>query len=538
MIITTIIYALALSWLRLAIGMVISIIISIFVGILAGMNKTAEKIIIPIVDILQSIPILGFFPVAVFFFVNFVPLIGVEMAAVFLIITSELWNFIFAVYESVRSIPSYILEQAQLSNMSLMDKIAKIYIPSAWPRIIDNIPISWAIGLFFLSSSEIISLGTTTYQLLGIGSITFQLFNLGDFQDLYIAFISLFLALVGTHALFFRPLNEWSQKFKYEFTSSVTSTKIPWFISTFIRSSRPFRNITKHIVIPRRPISPFIKSRNLEPSYLPPSIEGNVLSYKNKIAIFNIAKILRYITYIALILITGIFIYFITGPIINSIYILENLNNFIYILTSVAYSGIRILIASAIMFPIIMLALLVATNNLAKRVLLPLILIIASFPAPLFIPLIILWFGPKVEIIAILVIISGSIWYIFYNAYSSIQLIPEDIKECILLSNLSKIQKFKKLYFPAMLPGLVTGFITAIGGAWNALIVAEWISIGNEVYSVKYGIGKLIDSAASSGDLNLMYASLIMMILVVVALDRTLWKKLYDYATSKFRYEI
>ena len=190
------------------------------------------------------------------------------------------------------------------------------------------------------------------------------------------------------------------------------------------------------------------------------------------------------------------------------------------------------------MFPIIMLALLVATNNLAKRVLLPLILIIASFPAPLFIPLIILLFGPKVEIIAILVIISGSIWYIFYNAYSSIQLIPEDIKECILLSNLSKIQKFKKLYFPAMLPGLVTGFITAIGGAWNALIVAEWISIGNEVYSVKYGIGKLIDSAASSGDLNLMYASLIMMILVVVALDRTLWKKLYDYATSKFRYEI
>jgi ABC-type anion transport system, duplicated permease component len=144
-----ILYALALSWLRLAIGLAISVVISFFVGILAGINKTAEKIIIPIVDILQSIPILGFFPVAVYFFIYFVPSLGPELAAIFLIITSELWNLIFAVYESVRSIPAYIMEQAELSNLNIFQKISKIYIPSSWSQVIGNFPISWAIGLFF-----------------------------------------------------------------------------------------------------------------------------------------------------------------------------------------------------------------------------------------------------------------------------------------------------------------------------------------------------------------------------------------------------
>ncbi|HLI46427.1 MAG TPA: ABC transporter permease subunit, partial [Geobacterales bacterium] len=122
MLIVTLIEALALSWLRLFIGIVISILLAFGLGILAGVNRTAERIIIPLIDILQSIPILGFFPVAVLFFITFFPIIGAEMAAVFLIITSQLWNLIFAVYESVKSIPSYILETVELSKLSVLQK--------------------------------------------------------------------------------------------------------------------------------------------------------------------------------------------------------------------------------------------------------------------------------------------------------------------------------------------------------------------------------------------------------------------------------
>lgn len=525
-------YALALSWLRLAIALVFSLIISFFVGVLAGISKTAEKIIIPIVDILQSIPILGFFPVAVYFFVYFLPFYGLEIAAIFLIITSEIWNLIFAVYESVRSIPAYVLEQANLSNLTTFQKIFKIYIPSSWPRIVGNMPISWAIGLYFLSSSEIISLGTTSYQLLGIGSIIFNLFTESDFNGLFWAFAFLILAIIGTHILFFRPLDQWAKKFKYELVGA-EALKTPWFISTFIRSTKPLVSLARRVTVPRIPISPFVKKQNLEPVYDLSTQETKTSSHRQSI---KLQKIMKYFLYALLIGIAIYIVYLMSNPIAQALNLLLQYNVLGYLLAATGYSALRIVLSVFIMIPVIFLALFVAVNKIAQRILLPVILIVASLPAPLFIPIMILWIGINLNIISILVIISGSIWYIFYNAYSAINSIPNDIKEAVSISKISSLQKFKKLYFPAILPGLITGLITAVGGAWNALIVAEWIQIGNKTYSVE-GIGSVIDNAASTGNLNLLYAALIIMVLVVVVLDRTLWKKLYDYVTNKFKYE-
>src|SRR5579875_99499 len=531
MLIVTLIEALALSWLRLFIGIVISILLAFGLGILAGVNRTAERIIIPLIDILQSIPILGFFPVAVICFITFFPIIGAEMAAVFLIITSQLWNLIFAVYESVKSIPSYILETVELSKLSVLQKIAKVYIPSSWPRIIDNLPLSWAGGLFFLSSSEIISLGTTSYQLLGIGSMTFILFSLGDYNDIAIAFLLLFLALVATHMLFFRPLNIWSQKFKYETTAEATA-KVPWFISSFFRTTKPLKILAKHVFIPRRPLAPIFKKQYAEPPY--------TLESHEKDKIISLSKLIKFFKWI----ITPIFIILILLGVFLDLKAIINIVNYYFkqdmlllLVTSAAYSALRIAIATAIMLPIIFLAILAVTNSFTKRFLLPIFLFLASFPAPMFIPYMFILFGNNVELISIAVIISGSIWYIFYNTYSSLRLLPSDLKEVVELSKLSKLQKFTKLYLPAMLPGLVTGLVTAIGGAWNALIVAEWIQIGNSVYSVNFGLGKILDEAANIGDLNLLYAPLLFMVIIVVLLDRLFWKRLYNYVTNKFKYE-
>jgi NitT/TauT family transport system permease protein len=257
--------------------------------------------------------------------------------------------------------------------------------------------------------------------------------------------------------------------------------------------------------------------------------------FKNK-TLYHITKIIKYIFFISFIALLIYFIYLFYYPISQVFSLLLQTSLLVNLLLATGYSALRILISVAIMMPIIFLGILVAVDKKVKRFLLPVILIIASIPAPLFIPLMILILGPSINIISILVIISGSMWYIFYNVYSAISSIPLEIKEVVFLSNLSLFHRFSKFYFPAMLPGLITGSITAVGGAWNALIVAEWIQIGNNTYYV-YGLGAIIDEAASTGNLNLLYAALIFMVFVVVLLDRTLWKKLYDFATSKFRYE-
>lgn len=532
--VTTILVAISLSWARLGIALVLSTFISFVFGILAAVNKKAEHIIIPIIDVLQSIPILGFFPIAVFFLVAYFPGYGLEMAAIFLIITSQVWNMIFAVYESSKSIPTEFTELMKIYNMSWLQRIKRIYIPASIPRLIANFSVSWAVGLFFLSASEIISLGTTSYQLLGIGSLIAQIIESGNVIDLYISFGLLILMLILTHSLIFSPLYNWSLKYKYEMTASVAPSK-SWFISTFVRATKPLRILVRQVRVPRRPLSPITKPISNEQAMIPIELKQPKWEKKVKIIEFVI-KLTIYSFLIVLAIYLGIIIW---PAFISALQIFMNIKELIYILYGIGVSGIRIIISVIFMLPLIIVAVYVSLNRILKQFLLPIFQILASIPAPLLFPLIVQWFGEhQIEIASIIIIMLGSMWYVFYNTFSAIEALPNELKEACILSGLRRFSLFRKLYLPALMPGLVTGLITAVGGAWNALIVAEWLQLGPKIYSVHAGIGKIIDEAANLGDLNLMYAALIMMVIVVIALDRTVWRKMYDYVTVRYRYEV
>lgn len=533
--VTTILAALGFSWARLSVALILSTVISFIVGIFAGVNRKAEHIIIPIIDILQSIPILGFFPVAVFFLVTYFPSYGLEMAAIFLIITSQVWNMIFAVYESVKAIPNEFIELMNIYDMSWLERFHKIYIPASVPRLVANLSVSWAVGLFFLSSSEIISLGTTNYQLFGIGSIIAQIIESGQILDIYISFGLLIIALILTHELVFNTLYNWSMKYKYELVSAPKST--PWLVSTFVRATKPFKIFVKQVRLPRRPLSPVAKSLMSQETLVPIEIKKPSKTYVNEIRIIKIMiKSLIYLILIGLI----IYLTFLMLPaLIGAFQVLTNLSQLLYILYGTGISSIRILVSVIFMLPLIVLATYVSLNKLLKSIILPLFQILASIPAPLLFPLIVYWLGEsRIEFASIIIIMLGSMWYVFYNSFSAVESIPNELREACTLSGLQRFLLFKKLYIPALMPGLITGLITAVGGAWNALIVAEWITLGNNTYEVHAGIGKIIDQAANAGNFNLMYAALLVMVIIVAVLDRTVWRKLYDYVTSRYKYEV
>ncbi|MEM3833258.1 MAG: ABC transporter permease subunit [Thermoprotei archaeon] len=534
--IITIMMAIGLSWARLGIALILSVFISFCFGILAAVNKKAEHVIIPLIDVFQSIPILGFFPIAVFILVMYFPNYGLEMAAVFLIITSQVWNMIFAVYESSKSLPTELIELMKIYNMNWLQRIRRIYIPASIPRLIANFPVSWAVGLFFLSSSEIISLGTTNYQLFGIGSLIAQIITSGQVIDLYISFGLLILMLVLTHSLIFNPLYSWSLKYKYEMTTTTTPVQRPWFISTFVRASKPFRILVRQVRVFRRPLSPVAKPISNEQTI--PFIEpGQPKVWEKEIRIIRLTiKLTAYLFLMSLITYLGIIVW---PALIGALQVFTNINELVYILYGTGVSGVRIIISVIFMLPLIVVAVYVSLSRMLKQILLPIFQILASIPAPLLFPLIVQWFGEhQIEIASIIIIMLGSMWYVFYNTFSAIEALPNELKEACILSGLRRFSLFRKLYLPALMPGLITGLITAVGGAWNALIVAEWLSLGPKTYSVHDGIGKIIDEAANQGNLNLMYAALIMMVVVVIVLDRTVWRKLYDYATTHYRYEV
>jgi NitT/TauT family transport system permease protein len=270
---------------------------------------------------------------------------------------------------------------------------------------------------------------------------------------------------------------------------------------------------------------------------VPIEIKKPSKTYVNEIRIIKIMiKSLIYLILIGLI----IYLTFLMLPaLIGAFQVLTNLSQLLYILYGTGISSIRILVSVIFMLPLIVLATYVSLNKLLKSIILPLFQILASIPAPLLFPLIVYWLGEsRIEFASIIIIMLGSMWYVFYNSFSAVESIPNELREACTLSGLQRFLLFKKLYIPALMPGLITGLITAVGGAWNALIVAEWITLGNNTYEVHAGIGKIIDQAANAGNFNLMYAALLVMVIIVVVLDRTVWRKLYDYVTSRYKYEV
>jgi len=507
------------SWARMFVALFLSILIALGVGIYAAINRKAEKVIIPIVDILQTLPILAFFPFVIYIIVATIPgYIGINAAVVFLIITSMLWNIIFGVYEAVKTLPNEFMELAALYGMGIREKLSKILIPASMPKVVEQSMLSWSIGLFYLVTSEIFSTSNASYAVKhGIGVALTNLAFSGNFAE-YAAGIGIFIVFViATREFFFVPFEKYVNRY-----NQATGAPIILKASSRIRKLKVVRRLFQHIstlhnIVPKHKPHIFHYTAS---AYIPQAAQKNT-----KIA--NAAYIAIFLA-IALIIIT------------NSTLAKDEVATLYALLASFARVWLAFLVIVLVAIPL-GVYLIFLTKHTGKYMLI--FQVVAAIPATILLPIIVIavkGLPAGSELTAFIVYFLSGIWYVVFSIMAQKPYISQSVFELKKLFEVKGIKAWKKIYIYAILPGLITGAVTGIAAEWNASIVAEYftttaIGNGQVITSVGIGIGKLLDISLSSGNMTLMLLGLINLTIMIVLVNRFVWKRFYDKVENVYK---
>ncbi|MGC8648646.1 MAG: ABC transporter permease subunit [Candidatus Micrarchaeia archaeon] len=505
------------SWTRMFIALAFSIIIGLSIGIYVGTNKRAEQILIPIVDILQTLPILTFFPFVIFVVINLIPgSLGINAAVIFLILTSMLWNIIFGVYESIKTLPREVFELADLYGMNLKDRLRKIFIPASMPKVMEQSTLSWAIGLFYLVTSEIFSISSSSYSVKhGIGVALTELAMNGNYVNYIVGLIIFIIFVIITRLFFFAPLEK--------------------FFSRFNNVSYKEPKIMQHVENSYKQLVGFFEAHNIISN-----INRNKKSKSSKKENENIGNIFTRVEnnknmnkkYINLLyfIIPAILLLFIASNIIllqDEIIIIESL------LASFARVWFTFLIILLIAVPISIYLIFISKKI---EMYITSFQILASIPATVLLPIIVVSLKNAPmhnELVAFVIFFLSGVWYVIFGILSHKSYISNNILEVKKIFGVNRIAAWKKIYLYAIIPGLLTGAVTAIAAEWNASIVAEYfttsaIGNGSVITSVNIGIGKLLDTALDSGNMVLMLLALLNFTIMIILINKFLWKRFYN----------
>jgi NitT/TauT family transport system permease protein len=521
------------SFLRMSAAYALSLGFALAYGYYAATHRPGERVMIPILDILQSIPILGFFPIALVVFAALTPgsWPGVNFASVFLIFTSMAWNMVFGVYESLKTLPAELKEAADTFQVRGTLLFRRVLFPATINRLVYNSVLSWTAGWFFLVEAEIFT--TNSNQVLpGIGS--FLSFAASDHNTN--AFVAGILVLVVVIAILdfavWRPLGKWAERFRYDTAPSGEGE--------LITASDPTRRFSRMAAYVRRGLRSSV-SRISTPLVQLASIAARPArkSERRRTAISYIALggilVVGWLLLIALIV--AIFHVF-TGPILPGV-----LNQIELLPLAMGASIVRVTTAYAICLAIALpLGMYLARNARASRFGMPTVEVIASFPATALFPVIIFELIPYIsaEGAAILMLMTGMLWYLFFNILSGIRALPPDLEEAAHSFGLRGRKWFTRVLIPGIFPALITGSITAFGGGWNTLIVAEYLNNGTSQSLSLFGVGRAIDvgyALPAQEGYPLMVAALLTLVATVVTINELIWKPLYRRAVEKYRYD-
>jgi len=511
-------YALA-SVTRMIAAMILSLTIALLAGYMAAVNRRWNMLILPAADILQSVPVLGFFPAAVFLFIRIFgdtyPAIGVEMAAIFLIITSALWNLIFAVYESVTTIPNDLTLASQQFGLRGYSHWTRVVLPAVMPKLAYNSMVSWANGWYFLIASEIIVMGQINYRLPGLGGYLAQTMSAGDYSHAVYGVLALTVVIVFFHLIVWGPLNDWSVRFLYDTADTPTPV---------IRSRSRFR---------------FYMARSrvlhmLWDGFFRPLIRSMVFFLN---LILERQRTRRGSILLLFVVAIGIFA-FARGMWGSASHLLTPSPELKDVPLALLFSLLRLLAAYALALVwTLPLAVWVGRDERISRRVMPIIEVIASIPATAFFPLIVLTIvrlGGDMNLASILLVTTGMQWYLLFNLIAGIRAIPEDLHQISNSLGLMGRTRWRRLILPAIFPSLVTGSLTAIGGGWNALVLSEYVFAENHLYSVN-GIGAMLARATyTSGNLQQIVVSISAMVLFILIVNRLVWQPAYDLAQRRF----
>jgi NitT/TauT family transport system permease protein len=501
---------------------VLSVIFTLVYGKAMATNPTARVILSPLLDVLQSVPILSFLPVFLLSLSAFLPQgPATELASIFLIFTGQAWNLTFSYYQSLTTIPKELREASSIFRFNSWMRFKTLEFPFSMIGFIWNSMMSWAGGWFFLMAAEIFTVGQRDFRLPGLGAYLQAAASAGNVHAILYGIGTLVLIILLLDQFVWRPLLAWSDRFKVEMVENV-NPPTSWFYD-LISSARIVEWIGNHI---GRAVSAGIDhlmarvftGKTVE--YQPPSISRRVLEI---IVLLGIAAVFLYG------LARGLLLIFQVTPI-------EWGQIGLSLIATLIRVAIALLIALAWTIPV---GVIIGTNARLSRFLQPLVQILASVPATALFPaflLVLLRLAHGIDLAAELLMLTGTQWYLLFNVIAGAIAIPQDLKYTATMLGLTRLSRWRTLILPALFPYLITGAITASGGAWNASIVAEHIQFAGRVYNTT-GIGSLIASATISGNYPLLLAATLSMIFAVVLINRILWRRLYELAEDQYRLE-
>jgi NitT/TauT family transport system permease protein len=499
---------------RMFAALVASLLFTFTFATAAAKSRRASLVLIPILDILQSVPILGFLTFTVVFFMNLFPgqVLGLELAAIFAIFTSQAWNMAFSLYQSLKTVPADLIEASDSFHLTAWQRYWRLEVPFAVPGLVWNTMMSMSGGWFFVVASEAVSVGDNTWKLPGIGSYVALALEQRDILAVFYAIITMLLVILAYDQLLFRPLVAWSQKFRFETTAGATATD-PWLLR-LMRRTRLLSRLADAVggavtALGGLPLRLPLRHRSVadgQPSRL---VDAAWLAL---LAILVVWSLIRVIDFVSAELNWGD---------LRQVVILG--------LFTLLRVTILIVLATLVWVPIgVWLGLRPVWARRAQ----PAAQFLAAFPANLLFPpfvLFIVYFHLNPDIWLTPLMILGTQWYILFNVVAGAAAYPGDLREAASNFRVGGLLWWRKVMIPGIFAYYVTGAITASGGSWNAAIVAEVASWGNTKLTA-HGLGAYIAAATDKGDMARVVLGVAVMSCFVLLFNRLLWRPLYAYS--------
>ena len=512
-------YAL-LSLGRMLAAYALSMAFSIVYGRVAARRPAAGRWLLPLLDVLQSIPILSFLPVVLLSLTAILPQgLAVELAAIVLIFTSQAWNLTFSFYQSMTTLPLEYREAAAVFRLGGWLRFTKVELPFAAVGLIWNSVMSWAGGWFFLIAAEIFSVGERDFRLPGLGAYLQVAAHENDLQALLLGIGTLVLVIVLLDQFVWRPLLAWAERFKVSQVES-DNPATSWFLDG-LRSSRLATAVGRVLA----PLARLNAAANRPPEFiasLEPATEPPPRRWLVPALVLG-----------AILLAAGYF-----GVQAAQMLAGLPLESWGRIALGLAATTGRVAVAVAVALVwTVPVGVLIGTNAGAARLLQPVVQIFAAIPATALFPVLLLGLATMPgggNLAAVLLMLLGTQWYLLFNVIAGASAIPQDLKYTTQLLRLRGWRRWRTLILPGLFPYIVTGLITASGGAWNASIVAEYTQFGGQTLQLT-GLGALISEATALGDYAMLLASTVTMVVAVVLINRLFWRRLYQVAETRYR---
>ncbi len=507
--------------LRMFAAMLASLVFTFTYATLAAKSRRAEMVLIPVLDILQSVPILGFLSFTVTFFLGLFPgsVLGAECAAVFVIFTSQAWNMAFSFYQSLRTVPRDLDEVARGFRLTGWQKFWQLEAPFAMPGLIWNMMMSMSGGWFFVVASEAITVGDTTVTLPGIGSYIAKANEEGRWDAIFAAVVAMGLVILAYDQVFFRPIVAWAGKFRVELSASQTQER-SWVLSVLQR--------TYWVRMGFQPLFNALRSISLWEIGLP-------ASWSNRAARLATTSRLIDLIWILLILAGAAWASWSVVAFVRTELNWDDVWN-VFVLTSITLLRVVVLMALATIIWVPISISIGLRPRVAERVQ-PLAQFLAAFPVNLLFGAavaLVLAFNLNPDIWLSILIITGTQWYIVFNVIAGAAAFPNDLREAAANFHVHGWDWWTRVILPGVLPFYFTGAITASGGSWNASIVAEYVKWKDHTV-VAHGVGSYIAKATDKGDFPKIVLGVAVMSIFVVIFNRLFWRQLYAYAERRLR---